>query len=56
MDTIGPDGLKVVLAFTALRLELGWATTPITSGKLASLRYRELQAAKLEALTTALLH
>lgn len=26
--------LKVLLAFTALRLEYGWATTPITSNKL----------------------
>lgn len=37
METIGPDGLKALLAFTAMRLEYGWTTTPITSGKLKNL-------------------
>jgi len=40
MDGIGPDGLKALLAFTALRLEIGWSTTPIDSKKLSTLRYR----------------
>lgn len=37
METIGPEGLKALLAFTAMRLEYGWLTTPITSGKLKNL-------------------
>ena len=37
MEQMGPDGLKALLAFTALRLEFGWSTTPITSAKLANL-------------------
>jgi transposase-like protein len=37
MEQMGADGLKVLLAFTALRLEFGWSTTPITSAKLANL-------------------
>jgi len=37
METISPDGLKALLAFTAMRLEYGWLTTPITSGKLKNL-------------------
>jgi putative transposase len=37
MEQMGPDGLKALLAFTALRLEFGWWTTPITSAKLGNL-------------------
>lgn len=55
MDGIGPEGLKALLAFTALRLEIGWSTTPIDSTKLRSLRYRkESQASELDVLTTKL--
>ena len=57
METIGPDGLKVLLAFTALRLEYGWATTPITSGKLAHMGSRAAwEARQLDAITKGLLH
>jgi putative transposase len=57
METIGPDGLKVLLAFTALRLEFGWATTPITSKKLIHLGGRAAWEAKqLEAVTKGLLN
>jgi hypothetical protein len=57
METIGPDGLKVLLAFTALRLEYGWATTPITSGKLAHMGSRAVwEARQLDAITKGLLH
>lgn len=38
MEVVGPDGLKALLAFTALRLEFGWAQTPITSAKLQHLK------------------
>lgn len=37
MEQLGSEGLKALLAFTALRLELGWASTPIGSAKLANL-------------------
>jgi len=38
MDTVGPRGLKVLLAFTALRLEANWHAAPITNPKLANLK------------------
>lgn len=38
METMGPDGLKALLAFTALRLEFGWSTTSISNPKLANLK------------------
>ena len=56
METVSPEGLKALLAFTALRMEYGWATTPITSGKLVHLRYREEREAKrLDEVTRGLL-
>jgi putative transposase len=56
METIGPDGLKVLLAFTALRLEYGWATTPITSKRLKHLGSRAAWEAKqLESLGKGML-
>ena len=55
METIGPDGLKVLVAFTALRLEYGWAQTPITSPKLRNLEaYNEIHG-KLDKITNELL-
>jgi len=57
METIGPDGLKVLLAFTALRLEFGWATAPISSNKLAHLGSRAAWEAKqLDAVTKGLIN
>ena len=56
MEQMGPDGLKVLLAFTALRLEFGWSITPITSNKLSRLVYRQRQEARLEELSKALIH
>jgi transposase-like protein len=56
METLGPDGLKVLLSFTALRLEYGWMTTPIASSKLTHLRYRERRAEQLEMMNRGLLH
>lgn len=57
METVSADGLKALLAFTALRLEFGWATTPITSNKLTHLAYREKREAnRMEIMTKALLH
>jgi Bacteriocin-protection, YdeI or OmpD-Associated len=45
------EGLKPLLAFTAIRLEYGWAQTPITSNKLRRLKYRELRGRELEETT-----
>jgi putative transposase len=57
MEVVSTEGLKVLLAFTALKLEFGWSQTPITSGKLGSLKWRHLREAKqLETITESLLH
>jgi putative transposase len=57
METVGPDGLKILLAFTALRLEFGWATSPISSNKLSHLSSRALWEAKqLEGLNKGLIN
>jgi putative transposase len=40
MEVVSPEALKGLLAFTAMRLEYGWMTTPITSGRLKNLRRR----------------
>ncbi len=37
MDTLGERTLQVLLAFTAIRLEFGWQTTPINSARLDGL-------------------
>jgi putative transposase len=56
MEQMGADGLKTILAFTALRLEFGWSITPITSNKLANLPYREQQSNRLAELEKSLIH
>ena len=56
MGTIGPDSLKTVLAFTALRLEYGWSTTPITSKKLCTLRNQLPHKTDIDYATNSLLH
>lgn len=38
METLGEKTLEVLLAFTAIRLEFGWQTTPIDSARLDGLR------------------
>lgn len=56
MEVVSPDGLKPLLAFTAIRLEYGWAMTPITSNKLSTLKWRELRERQLQAVTESLLN
>lgn len=57
MDGIGANGLKAILAFTALRLEFGWSTTPLGSEKLANLPwYKEREARRLEMATKGLMN
>ena len=51
MEVVSPNGLKPLLAFTAIRLEYGWAQTPITSNKLRGLKWRELRERQLEEAT-----
>jgi len=53
MEQLGPDGLTALLAFTALRLEFGWSTTPITSAKLENL---SLSPTRKDHPSTALDH
>jgi len=38
METLGEKTLEVLMAFTAIRLEFGWQTTPIDSARLDGLR------------------
>jgi putative transposase len=61
MEQMGPDGLKALLAFTALRLEFGWSTTPISSPKLANLNLSRTKrghqaAAQLDEISRTLLN
>ena len=56
MDVVSGEGLKALLAFTAIRLEYGWSTTPIISNKLTPLKYRELRERQLEEVTKSLLN
>lgn len=56
MEVVGPSGLVALLAFTAVRLEYGWAQTPITSNKLRSLKWKELRERQLEEATRSLLN
>jgi putative transposase len=56
MDSLGPDGLTTLLAFTVLRLEFGWSQTPLASEKLTRLPWhKEREARRLEAVTKGLL-
>jgi putative transposase len=55
MEVVSAEGLKVWLAFTALRLEFGWATTPISSNSLRQLKHRkDREQKKLDALKQSL--
>ena len=56
MEVASPDGLKVFLTFTAIRLEYGWALTPITSSKLRTLNWRVNRDRQLEEVTKTLLN
>lgn len=56
MGQLGPEGLKALLAFTALRLEFGWMQTSITAANLEHLVYRKKRAARIEELTNGLLN
>ncbi len=52
METVGSDGLKALLAFTALRLELGWRQTPIDDPRLENLKLSPARKHDLERHVT----
>jgi putative transposase len=56
MEVVSPNGLKPLLAFTAIRLEYGWVQTPITSNKLRKLKWREARERELADMTKSLLN
>jgi transposase-like protein len=56
MEQVGPDGLKTLLAFTALRLEFGWMQSSITASNLKNLVSTKKREARIEELTNGLLH
>lgn len=56
MDQAGVESLRVMLAFTALRLEYGWLKTPLTAPNLLNLKYARRREEKLEEITKTLLH
>ena len=56
METIGPDGLKALLAFTALRLEFGWTLVPITSRWVHNLKHQREKENGFDAVTNGLLN
>lgn len=56
MEVVSSGGLSALLAFTAIRLEYGWAQTPITSNKLRGLKWKELREKQLEEATRSLLN
>jgi len=60
MEQLSADGLKTLLAFTALRLEFGWSTTPVTSNKLGNLTQsptrKDHPSAAIDAAMRGLLH
>jgi transposase-like protein len=56
MEQMGPDGLRALLAFTALKLEFGWMQTSITAANLQHLVYRKKREARLEELTRGILN
>ena len=54
MDTLGERTLQMLVAFTALRLEFGWQTTPINSARLDGLA--GIRRNQVEATMESLIH
>ena len=55
MDHLGVDTLRAMLVFTALRLEFGWLTTPITATNLVHLNYNRRREERMEEIAKTLL-
>jgi len=57
METMTADGLKALLAFTALRLEYGWASSSITAEGFGLEGYKQLRDAnEMDVVSAQLLH
>ena len=56
MDSVGPETLNVLLAFTAMRLEFGWSRSPITSASIANLQNQRSREDHLDEITRTLLN
>lgn len=56
MEQVGPDGLRALLAFTALKLEFGWMQASIEASKLNNLLNVKKREARIEDLTKGLLN
>lgn len=57
METVSPDGLKALLAFTALRLEFGWMTSSIAAERLGLEGWKQLRESnEVEVVAAQLLH
>ena len=57
METVTSDGLKALLAFTALRLEYGWATSSITAEGFGLEGYKRLRDSnEMDVVSAQLLH
>jgi putative transposase len=54
MDTLGERTLQVLVAFTAIRLEYGWQTTPLDSGRLNELKW--IKQNQIESTMETLIH
>jgi putative transposase len=54
MDTLGERTLQVLVAFTAIRLEYGWQTTPLDSGRLTELK--GIKHNQIESTMETLIH
>lgn len=54
MDTLGERTLQVLVAFTAIRLEYGWQTTPLDSARLSELRW--IKQNQIESTMETLIH
>ena len=54
MDALGERTLQVLLAFTAIRLEFGWQTTPLNSSRLEGLE--GVKRNQIESTMETLIH
>ena len=56
MDTLGEKTLQVLVAYTAIRLEYGWQTTPVNSSRLESLAGVKHNRNQIESTMETLIH
>lgn len=56
MGSLGEQTLECLLAFTALRLEMGWRQVPVDSAGLAKLKYMRNNGNALEDTISELIH